>query len=284
MTTERIGYHTFVTSLEGPMARPGAVRRGSVMACFFFDTDLAFLLPYINAVAPGAELHDSPALVRLELDGVFCVLYPSRCIATPFGDRKEASAFRDRMMAYLNDIWGKRETLVPKYKVFRKIAVPDILRLLPLSNCKACGFPTCLAFASMLSRQKTLPGRCPHIGTPSSEQVTYPVLDDTGHPVDSITFDVDGGHDAAAVVRSPEDSAGASRVVAEANASLMASLTPREVEVLTLLGRGFTNPQIAAALGVSPHTVKSHVIHLFNKLGVNDRTQAAVWAARRKII
>jgi DNA-binding NarL/FixJ family response regulator len=56
------------------------------------------------------------------------------------------------------------------------------------------------------------------------------------------------------------------------------SLTPREVEVLRLLSQGQTNPQIAQNLMVSRGTVKIHVQHIISKLGVSDRTQAAVRA------
>ena len=55
-------------------------------------------------------------------------------------------------------------------------------------------------------------------------------------------------------------------------------LTPRETEILRLLARGATNPQIAKELVVSPGTVKNHVRHIIAKLGVSDRTQAAVRA------
>ncbi|MBI4491542.1 MAG: response regulator transcription factor [Chloroflexi bacterium] len=58
----------------------------------------------------------------------------------------------------------------------------------------------------------------------------------------------------------------------------IAGLTPREREVLRLLAQGQTNSEIARALSVSPSTVKSHVEHLLAKLGVSDRTQAAVRA------
>jgi DNA-binding NarL/FixJ family response regulator len=50
------------------------------------------------------------------------------------------------------------------------------------------------------------------------------------------------------------------------------------------MAEGFTNPEISELLSISHHTVKSHVVHIFNKLGVNDRTQAAVWAARNRLI
>jgi DNA-binding NarL/FixJ family response regulator len=57
------------------------------------------------------------------------------------------------------------------------------------------------------------------------------------------------------------------------------SLTERELEVLRLLARGQTNQQIAKNLVISTLTVKTHVQHIIGKLGVSDRTQAAVRAA-----
>src|SRR5829696_8690655 len=56
------------------------------------------------------------------------------------------------------------------------------------------------------------------------------------------------------------------------------NLTPREIEVLKLLSQGQTNPQIARNLLFSVSTVKAHVRSILNKLGVSDRTQAAVRA------
>ena len=61
-------------------------------------------------------------------------------------------------------------------------------------------------------------------------------------------------------------------------------LTQRQTHVLRLLAKGYANTEIAARLKISPHTVKSHVINIFNKLAVNDRTQAAVWAAKHGLI
>lgn len=61
-------------------------------------------------------------------------------------------------------------------------------------------------------------------------------------------------------------------------------LTPREHEVLVLIGNGFPNKRIAQELGLSEKTVKTHVGHVLAKLGVDDRTQAAVVAVRAGLV
>ena len=58
------------------------------------------------------------------------------------------------------------------------------------------------------------------------------------------------------------------------------ALTPREAEVLTLLAQGRTNREIARRLTISPGTAKLHVHHVIKKLGVSDRTQAALHAIK----
>jgi DNA-binding NarL/FixJ family response regulator len=55
-------------------------------------------------------------------------------------------------------------------------------------------------------------------------------------------------------------------------------LTDREQEVLSLVGRGLANKQIARALGIREGTVKAHLTSVFQRIGVHDRTSAALWA------
>ncbi len=63
-------------------------------------------------------------------------------------------------------------------------------------------------------------------------------------------------------------------------AAELRSLTPQQLRVLTLIAEGLDNEAIAQELTVSRNTVKTHVREIFQKLGVSDRTRAAVWALR----
>jgi DNA-binding NarL/FixJ family response regulator len=62
------------------------------------------------------------------------------------------------------------------------------------------------------------------------------------------------------------------------------SLTPREREVLALVGGGLSNKVIAIRLGISEATVKAHLTRIYQQIGVTDRTQAALWAREHRAV
>jgi len=62
------------------------------------------------------------------------------------------------------------------------------------------------------------------------------------------------------------------------------AMTRREIEVLKLLAEGLFNKEIAYKLSISEKTVKNHVSSIFKKIGVSDRTQAAVYAIKNNIV
>jgi len=55
-------------------------------------------------------------------------------------------------------------------------------------------------------------------------------------------------------------------------------LSPRELQVLSLVSEGLANKQIGRALGITERTVKVHLVNVFRRIGVSDRTSAALWA------
>ncbi len=74
------------------------------------------------------------------------------------------------------------------------------------------------------------------------------------------------------------------RLMGQLRAPEESALSQREVDVLGRVARGATNKEIARTLHISEATVKSHLLHIFSKLGVSDRTQAVTLAVQKGII
>ncbi len=290
--------------LPGPLLGKGAPAHGSMIAEFKLNADVSRLAPYINAVARDAVLYEKPAYIKFVLDGFLCALHGREGAAAAFSARSEALGFMDRLTAFLNDIRSRMNSIPPNHKRRRPVSVLDLYRLLPRTNCRECGFPACMAFAAALSRGETVSSKCPRFSRPIALNAVYPVLDGKGNFISTVTLEVDaaepssqwpagkgdfGGlrESGAADAPGARSGAGASRggrCAAGSTGVAPAGLTARELAVLRLVAGGATNVEISDVLGISPHTVKSHVIHIFNKLAVNDRTQAAVWAARHNLV
>jgi DNA-binding NarL/FixJ family response regulator len=90
---------------------------------------------------------------------------------------------------------------------------------------------------------------------------------------------------AAGLVVLPADAVGhvAPQAAAQPNGD-PEPLTPREAQILALLAEGLGNKVIAARLGISSHTVKTHIAALFQKLGVSTRAEAVAAGARAGVI
>ncbi|MDR1799451.1 MAG: response regulator transcription factor [Bifidobacteriaceae bacterium] len=80
------------------------------------------------------------------------------------------------------------------------------------------------------------------------------------------------------------DFAGRRRAGRGANPNAAAALTPRERDVLREVARGLTNLEIAQSLFLSEQTVKTHVAHILDKLGLRDRTQVVVFAYENDLV
>jgi len=153
-----------------------------------------------------------------------------------------------------------------------------------------------MAFAAALSNRQVSTEQCPWFPKPISETAAYPVYDKNGRLISTTEIELNASDREQSLKAQQEEAGGLENTLAALRQEkgetgfegdhdgIRVMLTGREVEVLRLMAEGFTNPEISEILAISHHTVKSHVVHIFNKLGVNDRTQAAVWAARNRLI
>lgn len=270
-------------------------REAIIFADFRLDADTSELAPYINAVSPKAVYSQNPPFIRFPLDGFICTLYRTMGFAGVFSDREESLSFLEKLIAFLNSIHQRKSLIRADHRTFRAPSVLNIYRILPRSNCRQCGYATCMAFAVAVSRHKASHRGCPGFARPMALKAVYPVLDGSGNVVSTVSLDLDGD----SPVSNPEtrqravDDGKRTPGGAELPGSIVERdkdnlpplpLTERERTVLRLIAQGATNMEIADELSISPHTVKSHVVHIFNKLGVNDRTQAAVLATRHGVV
>jgi len=112
-------------------------------------------------------------------------------MAVAFENRDQALKFAQRLIDFLNNLHSEKDAIKPNYKKYKPISVFDVFKLLPQTNCKKCGFLTCMAFAGALSQRQTIPDKCPDFSDPITENVVYPVFDKDGNLSSTIELDVD---------------------------------------------------------------------------------------------
>ncbi|MEW6220108.1 MAG: LuxR C-terminal-related transcriptional regulator [Thermodesulfobacteriota bacterium] len=252
------------------------VQRAGIMACpsprlgarLTVDTDLTPLFPYLNRTVPGARYLDAPERVQFVFDGIHCHLYAHDIIAAAFQDHDQVVRFGERLLCHLNGLHARKGVLEPDFRRVRPVPALEVYRILPRTNCGRCGQPSCLAFAGALATGRADLDQCPGLAAPMEQKAVYPVLDRQGRLTGTVALDLPARHAEPAGGRP----------------ALAALLTGREFQVLGLLARGASYPEIARTLAISPHTVKSHVVHIYDKLGVRDRAQAAALAVRHRLI
>ena len=162
-------------------------------AHFKIDADISPLFPYINAAKQTSQYYDRPYHVRFDHDHVHCTLYPREAVVAPFRDEDHALNFIEKLVDFLNDLHDKRDTLLPNHKTHKlPVSIVDIVKALPRTNCKQCGYGTCLAFAAALRSGEALPAECPGFPEPISAHAVYPIMGKNQVVESTFTFGIDG--------------------------------------------------------------------------------------------
>jgi ArsR family metal-binding transcriptional regulator len=128
------------------------------------DQDISEVLPYLNAVLGGFEYLKDPPAVIFRSQGKFITVHGRKIAINALRDEGEA----DRILAWLqreiNDAWESRNGIEPSYEGAPKPKLIEILKLLPKTNCKQCGEPTCMVFAARMAEGAKGPEDCPPLG------------------------------------------------------------------------------------------------------------------------
>ncbi len=123
--------------------------------------DISGVLPYLNAELGGDTYTLDPPAVTFKLQGKLISVHPRKIAINALKDEAET----DKILAWLrneiNDIWNRREEITPSYQGASKPGILDILKLLPKTNCRECGEPTCLVFATRVAEGIRDQDACP---------------------------------------------------------------------------------------------------------------------------
>ena len=127
-----------------------------------FAVDISPAFPYVNAELGGWDYDQTNQALLLKLsDGKWITLHPQKIAIRGARDMEEAKALLAWIQAQINNIYARREAITPRYVSQAGLKVIEILRLLPMTNCKVCGYAACMAYAAALREGEISLNDCP---------------------------------------------------------------------------------------------------------------------------
>jgi ArsR family metal-binding transcriptional regulator len=124
--------------------------------------DISPALPYVNAELGGWDYDQINQVLLLKLsDGKWITLHPHKIALRGARDLEEGHALLAWIKGQINDIYHRRDHLTPRYVSQAGLKILEILKLLPLTNCKLCGYAACLAYAAALREGEISLDDCP---------------------------------------------------------------------------------------------------------------------------
>ena len=125
------------------------------------DQDISEVLPYLNAALGGFEYLKDPPAVMFRSQGKLITVHPREIAISALQDEEEAGKILEWLKREINDAWENRDEIVPCYEGVPKPKILEILKLLPKTNCRKCGEPTCMVFSTLVAQGAKGPEDCP---------------------------------------------------------------------------------------------------------------------------
>jgi ArsR family metal-binding transcriptional regulator len=131
-----------------PPCEPGAERHTAVA---HLVTDIAEALPLLNATLPGAVYHRTADALIWKTGERSVAFHAHKIALSNVADRDSAHAAIVQMVDLVNQTWERRGEIAPDYSIRQRPKHLAIYKLLPQTNCKRCGEPTCYTFAAKIA-------------------------------------------------------------------------------------------------------------------------------------
>ena len=129
--------------------------------CFaHLHQDVSEALPYLNTVLGGFEYLKDPPAVTFKAQGKLITVHGNKIAVNALKDELEAKKIVEWLKNEINNVWEKHYEIEPSYKGMPRPGIIEILKLLPKTNCRECGQPTCMVFATKIAEGAKGPDDC----------------------------------------------------------------------------------------------------------------------------
>ncbi|RJR34596.1 MAG: Fe-S cluster protein [Deltaproteobacteria bacterium] len=129
------------------------------------ETDISPSFPYVNAELGGWDYDQANQVLLLKLsNGKWITLHPHKIAIRGARDIEECHVLLGWIKRQINEIYDHRNHITPRYVSQAGLKIMEILKLLPMTNCKLCGYATCMAYAAALREGEISLNDCPPLG------------------------------------------------------------------------------------------------------------------------
>lgn len=139
---------SYIKEIFRPKCNPGFQ---SVHCIAHLDQDIGEVIPYLNAELGGFEYLKDPPAVTFKIHGRLITIHHDRIAINALEDEDEADRVLEWLKREINQTWEKRKEITPSYESAPRPQIIEILKLLPKTNCRDCGQPTCMVFAAQVA-------------------------------------------------------------------------------------------------------------------------------------
>jgi len=158
----------YIKKISRPECMPNAV---SLHCHADLNEDVSEVLPYLNAMLGGDQYCSDPPEVMFHQYGKIIKVGAREIAVNALKDEEEADQILEWLKNEINQAWENRAGITPCFTGKAKPKLIEILRLLPKTNCRKCGQPTCMVFASQVVEGGRGPEQCPDMIEPNREKL-----------------------------------------------------------------------------------------------------------------
>ncbi len=151
--------------LVEPECAPGSARWAAKVS---LPNDISAVFPYLNALQANAWYDHENQVLILREPGQAYAFRPKEIRVARVSDPLQAEQLAGEVVEKVNRVWQERDNITPRFTERKLPAVLAIFKLLPGTNCKQCGYPTCMAYAADLRTGMAQLEQCLPLSQPDS--------------------------------------------------------------------------------------------------------------------